>query len=227
MMDVVLIGGSADLAAQPFEAPWGRVRVAAPDLASADGSHLAVFLDLHLERPDAPQAKPVVWHPAAANAGSDAFVVSRPWPVANDVFDLPDNAHDGACLVLAPNGARAEPVVERLKERQLQVTVAEGATRDLLADARIVVSLTPELPAETFAVLAAGRLLVAQATERTYGLQAWIDYLPFANEDELVQVVGTLATYPRSWAPLRALGRQSAEAHRATRAIGRLIRRVT
>ena len=222
MMDVILIGDRAGIATQQFEAPWGRVRVAASGAASADEPHLAVILDPHLERPG---AKHVVWHPSAANAGDGALVLARPWPVADDVFDLPDAAHDSACLVLAPDSESAQPVAERLEERRLQVTVAGGVTRESLADARIVVSLAPELPAEAFAVLAAGRLLVACADERTYGLQAWIDYVPFANEDELVQVADTLATYPRSWAPLRALGRQSAEAHRATRAIGRVVRR--
>jgi hypothetical protein len=224
-VDVVLVGSHADVATQPFEAGWGRVRATQPGAADANDAQVAVFLDPGLERPPVASAKHVVWHPAANGAG-EALVVARPWPVADDLFEMPAGACEGACLVLTADAARAEPVVQRLEERGLRVRVATSATRELLSDARIVVSLTPELPAETFAVLAAGRLLVGPVTDRTCGLQAWVDYVPFAHEDELVQIVDSLAAYPNSWAPIRALGRQSADAHRASRAIGRVIRRV-
>jgi hypothetical protein len=225
--NVVLIGTHADLAARPFEATWGRVDIiqsAAPE--GEQSAEIAVILEPGLDQAGVNATTWAVWHPDATSV-EDGLVLPRPWPVADDLFEMPPSPHDGACLVLAPGGADVDPVVERLEERGLHARVAVGATRRLLAEARIVMSLTRALPAETFAVLAAGRLLVGPATDRTCGLQAWIDYVPFAHEDELVQIVDTLAAYPDSWGPIRALGRQSAEAHRASRAIGRLIRRVS
>jgi hypothetical protein len=108
----------------------------------------------------------------------------------------------------------------------VEVEVSAVATRELLARARIVVSLGPGLPPETFAVLASGRLLVSPARGPRYGLQPWIDHVTFSTEDELVQIVDALATFPASWLPLQVFGRQSAAPHRARHAIGRVVRRL-
>ena len=220
---VVLHGSRADIAVQPFEATWGCAVLAPSDEAEDDGADLAIILD-----PDTRPASPnsttqVVWHP---DAEGDAAVFARPWSVADDLFDVPPSARDDACLVIAPDASDAEAVVERLTETGLQVRVAAGATRELLADARVVVSLTAGLPPETFAVLAAGRLLVARADGRSFGLQPWIDHLPFSNEDDLVEVAHAVAAHPTAWTPIQAFGRQSAAPQRASQAIGRLVRRV-
>jgi hypothetical protein len=219
--EVLLVGESADLAARPFEAEWARVSVA--EASSQDGSaDLVIVLDPELDPREAGEARRMGWHPAAG--GPEA--VSRPWPVADDLFELPPSPRDDACLLLAPEGSDPSRTVERLTQRGLLVEVSGRATRDLLVHARIVACLGRNLPPETFAVLAAGRLLVAPAAERMFGLQPGIDHLAFSDEDELIATVDALATYPEAWAPVQAFARQTAEPHRAPRAIGRVVRRI-
>lgn len=215
---VVVVGSRAELAAQPFEAAWGDVRLAHPDDAEGDGADLAIILDPELSSAWSGSAQ-VVWHPQAGDSWA------RPWPVADALFEVPPSTRDDTCLVLAPDPSDSEIVVERLTETGLEVRVAPGATRDSIEDARIVVCLTPGFAAETFAVLAAGRVLVAPASEQLLGLQAWVDHLPFSNTDELVEVAGAVAAHPDSWRPIQAFARQSAEPQRADQAVGRLVRR--
>jgi hypothetical protein len=218
---VVLVGERADLAARPFETEWGEVAIAAP--GDADTADVVVILDPALAGTGSGSAARVVWHPAAHGAG---HLVPRPWPVAEDLFEMPPSSRGNECLVLTGEGASPEKLVEDLTERGASVNVAPGATRELLASARIVVGLTPDLPAETFGILAAGRLLIARASERTFGLQPWIDHMPFSNEDDVAELINPLLACPEAWLPIQAFGRQTAEPHRATRAIARVARRM-
>jgi hypothetical protein len=222
---VALVGERADFAAQPFEADWGRVRIADQASAETDSADITVILDPALAATQSAAPTRVVWSPEA-HAQAAPTLITRPWPVADDLFELPPSSDSSKCLLLVPDGLDSGEVVERLTETGLTVTAGPGATRRLLAEARVVVCLSAELPAETFGILAAGRLLVAPATERTFGLQPWIDHLPFSSEEELVSVAGALAAYPKAWAPIRAFARQTAEPHRARRAIGRVVRRM-
>jgi hypothetical protein len=224
-LQVVLVGERADLAARPFEAEWGRTRIAAPG-EGGENADLAIVLDPEVDAAGFAATRQVVWHPAAPGVHTAATAVSRPWPAADDLFDMLPSARDNGCLVIASETADGEGVGERLAERGLRVRVAPGATRELLAETRIVVSMTDGPPAETFGVLAAGRLLVAPAGGRTYGLQPWIDHATFSTEDDLVEVVDAFAAYPTAWAHVQGLGRQSAEPHRASKAVGRLVRRI-
>jgi hypothetical protein len=219
---VVLVGERADLAARPFDTEWAHVSIAAASDPNRGTADLTIVLDPSLEPAPANSARQVVWHPAGTGVGA----VSRPWPVADDLFEIPPSPCDDTCLVLAPESADSSGAVERLTEEGSPVQVSAHATRELLAEARIVVCLGTELPAETFAVLAAGRLLVAPVARQTFGLQPGIDHLTFSHEDELVATVAALTTYPDAWAPFRAFARQTAEPHRAARALGRVVRRM-
>jgi hypothetical protein len=223
---VVLVGERAELAARPCEAEWGRLRLAAPGDVDSGDADLVIVLDPGADAAGFASAPQVIWHPAAASVAGAATRVSSPWPVADDLFDVPRSPSDDGCLVIAPAMQDAEKVARRLTEAGLDVEVAPGATRELLAQARIVVSMTERAAPETFGVLAAGRLLVAPAWDRTHGLQPWIDHATFSNEEDIVATVGALAAYPTAWEQFEAVGRQTAEPHRSSNAVGRLVRRI-
>lgn len=225
-LNVAVVGGRAGLVAHPFETAWGHVQVHRPDEVDRVRADLTVILDPDLDPQRFNAANQVLWHPDPPAVERRARIVARPWPVADDLFDMGPSPREDVCLVIAPDGTAADTVIQRLRERRLRVHVVPAVTPEVLADATIVVSLTEHLPAETFAILAARRLLVARGTDSTFGLQDWVDFVPFTRDDDLVQVADMLAACPGCWGSMRALARQSAEPYRASRALGRLVRRV-
>ena len=225
-MDILLVAAHAGIVAQPFESARARVRIADPDDVGRERVDVAVILDRGLDPRRFRAARRVVWNPDVPAEENRALVMARPWPVADAIFDMQPSARGDMCLVLAPDGA-PDAIAGRLAERRLRVHVAPRATREGLAEATVVVSVGEGLPAETFAILASGRLLVAPATARTFGLQPWVDFMPYANDDDLVQLADMLVSCPGCWAQVRALARQSAESQRARRALERLARRIT
>ena len=225
--DILLVGAHAGVVAQPFESARARVRIRDPDEIGSERADVAVILDRGLDPRRFRAERRVVWNPDALAKERRALVMARPWPVADDIFDMQPSLQGDMCLVVTRDGAAADAMVRRLRERRLRVHVTPRVTREGLAEATVVVSVGEGLPAETFAILAARRLLVARATDRTFGLQPWVDFMPYANDDDLVQVADMLVSCPGCWAPSRALARQFAESQRASRALERLARRIT
>jgi hypothetical protein len=136
-----------------------------------------------------------------------------PYPVVDDAFELPPPGDPGAVLVVGP-----EQVAARLRENGAHVSIAERLTYDGLRDAGVVVLLdgTGALPAEAMAVLAARRVLVADAGKVTFGLQHGIEFLEAPSPEHAVERADIARVYPDAMRPLRVMGARAAREHRAS-----------
>jgi len=76
---------------------------------------------------------------------------------------------------------------------------------------------------EALVHLAAGQLLIADATEPAYGLERNIDYLHVSSADELVWFLERLGRFPEMYQRIRMRGRLKAEQYRASRLFKRVI----
>ena len=104
-------------------------------------------------------------------------------------------------------------------------TVRERADLDAIAAASVVVLPVPggaPPPAEAFAVLAAGRVLVTGRCEPTFGLQPGIDCFMEPTEDGAAQRAEAVLRWPEAFELMRALGRIAAERQRAEVVLRRL-----
>jgi hypothetical protein len=138
-----------------------------------------------------------------------------PWPARDELFDLEPPADPSAVLVVGDaNGG----VVDGLRANGVTVAVADALTLSALRGAAIVVLLGGHgaLPAQAPCVLAARRVLVTDATDVTFGLQAGIQFLLARHPGEAVERAGMAAAHPRATAGLRAMGAIAARPHRAS-----------
>ena len=226
--------------------PFLRISGDARALGLAGGPSAAEGPTLHLGEPLGPvEPGDLVWlpGPAPAKPPTGALVIATsgdglwsraPWPAADALFDLapPDRPH---ALVVCADDENREQVLEKLAARDLPATGAAQLTAEDLAAASAVALLgpadaaTPEapwaaaaMPAEAPAVLAARRLLVAPRCATTFGLLAGSDHLALGTQDDAVQYLDAVLTFPRSLDPLTALGAITAERHRASTLYARL-----
>lgn len=161
--------------------------------------------------------------------GDDADVVidlatlRPPLPAADGLFDLPRRPRPEILVVGADPGA----VLEKLRTRGAPARAVEQLTVAELEDVGIVALLGDgELPAECFAVQAAGRVLIAPEAPAARGLFPWHDHLPYSVEDELAQWADAASTYPEAFARVAALGEVTARQHRTSDVIRRLSARI-
>jgi hypothetical protein len=214
------------LAGCPDSGPDGApaVHLGAPGAAVEDGD-VIWFAGPAAEAP--PGARVI------ATSG-DGLWSRAPWPANDALFELPpaDTPH---ALIVCPDDDRRGDVLEKLAARDLPVAGAPRLTAEDLASASAVALLgdadaaTPEaplaataMPAEAPAVLAARRVLVAPRCAVTFGLLPGSDHLAFATEDDVVQYLHAVLSFPRSFEPFATLGAIAAARHRASTVYGRL-----
>jgi len=136
-----------------------------------------------------------------------------PWPVRDSVLQLEPPADPSSVLVVGD-----ESVADRLRENGASVAAADRLTLGALRAAGVVVLLAGHgaLPAAAMAVLGARRVLVADATEATFGLQDGIEFLSCASPEEAVARADVARVHPGAMRSLRVLGARAARDHRAS-----------
>jgi hypothetical protein len=107
-----------------------------------------------------------------------------------------------------------EAVVRDLRDRRADVRAAAELTNEALERAAVVVLADLD---EAFAVLAAGRVLVAPRTEPTFGLLAGVDHLAYDSDREAAAYADAAASFPDAFAPIVAMGRLAAALYRTDR----------
>jgi hypothetical protein len=145
-------------------------------------------------------------------------------PAADALAEL--RAVPGLDVVVAGGDeAGRTSALDKLAARGVPGVGAERLTRDVLARAAVVALLGEQdapMPDAATAVLAAGRVLVAPYCAPAFGLLAWSDHLPYANEDEMVCAADMAFTFPDAFEAISAMGTVAVEAHLASAVYGRL-----
>jgi len=216
-MRVALLGEPADveLAGVAGRFAWGEIT-----LEQTDGA-----LAIELVRETASAAGAIAWHAGSASLVRDGADVWRrlPWPAGSRAFELADPAH-GAVLIAGPHDL-ADPIADRLRARGIPVDRRDRLVVEALEAAAVVCLPVPDgaaPPAETMAVLAAGRILVTGRCEPRFGLQPGIDCFMESTADGAAQRVEAAVSWPRAFDMTRALGRVAAARHRADVLLHRL-----
>jgi hypothetical protein len=200
---------------------------------------------VHLREPQGELSEgDVLWVPGRAAeppagalliaAAGDARRRRAPGPAHDDLFRHP-RPREPLAVLHGGDDERAAAVEEKLAARNLPAVRAARLTAEALADAAVVALLgpadaaTPEapsaaraMPAEAPAVLATRRVLIAPRCATTVGLLPGTDHLAFGTDDDVVQYLDAVLTFPRSFDPLRVLGAVAAERHRASVVYARL-----
>jgi hypothetical protein len=238
--------GGAPSPSEPFPRVLGDDRDLAlagpPGGVASDPAGPAVHLGPPLG--DVPEGD-VVWLPGPApdDRPPGARIIATygeglwrraPWPVHDDLFDSP-RPREPLAVLHGGDEARTAAVSDKLAARGLAAVAAGRLTREAIEDAWAVALLgpadaaTPEapsaalaMPAEAPAVLAARRVLVAPRCGVSFGLLPGSDHLAFGTDDDVVQYLDAVLTFPRSFDPFRALGALAAERHRASVVYARL-----
>lgn len=137
-----------------------------------------------------------------------------PWPVAGAVFGLPPAGDPRSVLVVGDDGE----VARLLRGNDLNVASADALTIDALRAAAVVVLLAGHgaLPAQAPAVLAARRVLIADATETTFGLQSGIEFFQSRHAGEAVERATMACLHPQTTRAMRVMGAHAAREHRAS-----------
>jgi hypothetical protein len=170
-----------------------------------------------------------------ATAGEDLW--SRaPWPVRDDIFDLPP-APAGSELVVVAADDLDPRLLDKLAGRGIPARHVTALTATDLATA-VAVAFPPApdadgaylpggrvdaLPPLAFAALAASRPLILPRARTTFGLLPGSDHLAASSDDEVVQWADALRAEPPAFAGQIALGRIAAETQRASTVYGRLV----
>jgi hypothetical protein len=146
-----------------------------------------------------------------------------PWPAADDLFSLPLPAVDASTLVVEPLASRRDEAAALLRDRGVDVAVAERLSRAELERAATVVFLDDgAFPALVPAVAAAGRLTILPGVEPLFGWQDGIDCLVGSDLARLAELAVLAARRPRAFDPIRAMGRFTARPYRASDLYSRL-----
>jgi hypothetical protein len=214
---VALLGEPADLELTGAEGrfTWGEIT-----LRPADGAFA-----IELVREDVAAGDAIAWHAGSASVVREGEHVWRrlPWPSGTRAFELKDPLH-GTVLIVGPREF-ADPIAERLAERSVTVDRRERVVLEALEAASVVCLPAKDgapPPAETMAVLAAGRILVTGRCEPCFGLQPGIDCFMESTADGAAQRVEAAMSWPRAFDLTRALGRVAATRHRADVLLHRL-----
>jgi hypothetical protein len=169
----------------------------------------------------------------AAPAG-DGLWSRAPWPVRDDLFDLPPPPPGAGLLVVTGAHDHGE-LLEKLAARAIAVVAEPELTADALAAAAAVAfppvtegdpvpgARQDALPAAVFAPLAARRPLIAPRVRVTFGLLPAVDHLAASTDDEVVQYADALLAHPEAFALQVELGRVAAERRRASAVYARLV----
>lgn len=146
-----------------------------------------------------------------------------PWPVSDELFELPTD-RAGAVLVVEADGDVRARVLAELKARNVEavgiarLTVADLTRADVVLDG---VGAAAPLSGDAFAVLAAGRVLVTNPTT-AFGLLDGLHFLA-GRHDLACNLVEAVARNPGAFAALRRTGRLAASEHRASVVYARLL----
>jgi hypothetical protein len=142
-----------------------------------------------------------------------------PLPVADCAFEPLDAASVTGCAqFLGADGPRRRAYLERfehsvaLVQSPAQATVAVNLhdTERAVFESRVAHAL------------AAGRLLVSETLEPSFGLEPGIDYLEACDLTDLFVTVENAGTLPDAYATVRSRGRRKAELFRSSRVVERL-----
>ena len=157
--------------------------------------------------------------------GKAADVVWReqtaPWPVRDELFDLPLPA-ERKILVVGDEPDRRE--VSRWLDRH-EVLEAGALERGDLEEAAVVVFARPDgrpMPAEACAVLACRRVLVVRNPSVSFGLLQGIDHLAARTAAGAAQLAAAAVLHWDAFAAVRAFGAIAARPHRASTVYARL-----
>jgi hypothetical protein len=137
-----------------------------------------------------------------------------PWPAADELFDLPPASEPRAVLVIGDDGS----IATGLRGNGLKVATADRLSLDALRAAAVVVMIGAHgaLPAQAPAALAARRVLVADATETTFGLQSGIEFFQSQHAGEAIERATMACLHPDAVRPVRVMGARAARDHRAS-----------
>jgi hypothetical protein len=157
-----------------------------------------------------------------APAGEDLWRRS-PWPAADELFSLPRPGVEASTLVVDPVVARRDEAAAMLRVRGVDVVAAARLSRAELERAATVVFLDDTaFPALVPAVAAAGRLTILAGVEPLFGWQDGIDCLVGSDLARLAELVVLVGHRPRTFDPIRAMGRLTARPYRASDLYSRL-----
>jgi hypothetical protein len=126
--------------------------------------------------------------------------------------------------VTGGDAAARRLIVERAAARGVAIDELDTLDANRLADAACVILADPGgvLPARSFAVLAARRLLIVARLSASFGLEDGLDHLEFVDPEEAVTLVEAYRRLPDAFARITTWGRRKAEAQRASVVYGRL-----
>jgi hypothetical protein len=146
-----------------------------------------------------------------------------PWPAADSLFELPPSPGERAIVHGGDESVR-RLILERSAARGVAIDEVDELDADLLGDVACVILAEPGgvLPARSFAVLAARRLLIVPRPPASFGLEDGLDHLEFDDPEEAVTLVESYQRAPDAFCRITAWGRVKAEAQRASVVYGRL-----
>lgn len=148
-----------------------------------------------------------------------------PWPVGDDLFELPAPPASAPVLVLGPDEASREAVAI-LEAYGVHATAAPRLTLTALQAAAGVLELAAPgapAPAWVMAPLAARRVLLRVGAAADLGLQAGIDHVVAAGLGQAATLASALLGEPRAFDSVRAFGALTAERHRASTVLARML----
>jgi hypothetical protein len=145
-----------------------------------------------------------------------------PWPAADALFDLAPPADGAAALVVGADEAPRAALCEKLAAHGLSPAHAPRLLLAELTGAAIVVFADDDgFPALVPAACAAGRLVILRCPAPLFGWEDGVDCF-VADGDRAVVLAQTAARAPRAFDVVRAMGRLTARAHRASDVYERL-----
>jgi hypothetical protein len=226
---------------------WGEAATLPPGAAAGD-AELVVALGSAGAAGREPDAR--LGGDAAPAGGADGSTGERliatagdrlwsraPWPVRDDLFELPAPEPGAGLLIVTADEGRDAALLEKLAGRGVAARSVPELTRESLA-AAAAVAFPPDVdadgeyvpgarreavPATAFAALAARRPLIAPRARVTFGLHAGVDHLGASTDDDVVQWADALRAFPEAFAWQLALGGIAAERQRASVVYARLV----
>jgi hypothetical protein len=232
-MKIAIVGDAdaARLAGLDGEFQWGRARTGDQATDGFEGD-VAVALGPapFPEGPEAPRLR--LLHVGGGNGPGERLLAPSgtglwrraPWPVRDDVFELPPPPREAPVLVVGAAEPRAA-MLAQLEGRFLAAVERDRITvADLTAASVVVVAGRPgdPLPAEAMAVLAAGRVLVTPTPQVSFGLLPQVDHFAYDDIDEAGSYADIGSIFPDALESIRAMGRIATRAHRASNVYQRL-----
>jgi hypothetical protein len=210
--------------------------VGAPELLALHGADVAAAAGPVVALGDEPAGAAsvdVVWRATPGDAAPGVRTIApggaglwrrAPLPAADALFELPAADGEGV-LVVGGAGEERDAAVPALEHAGGTARAVERPSVADLAAARVVVVVGAPgapLPALVAPALAAARLLVAPRADPAFGFAAGVDHLAYADSEELARLAVAALRHADAFAPLAALGRIAAEAHRASVVLARL-----